>query len=165
MVLNYNMIYLQTFENYTNTKTYEFAYTCVNPVSLSELEDIIDNMKEITSTTFFKHVDYDNEAYNQSKKELLNDFHVSYYRCPKYDCYVLVHSGIEHVFKNTIDKIKKEKTKKEKISYKLLQTYNNYSVGDDIENFGKITKIFSYPDGQVQYEIDNKRYFNSSYFE
>lgn len=164
------MIYLQTFENFTNTKTYTFAYTCVNPGSLSELEDIIDNMKEITSTTFFKHVAYDNEVYDQSKKELLNDYHVSYYRCPKYDCYVLVHSGIEHVYKNTIDKIKKEKTKKEKTkkektSYKLLQTYNNYSVGDNIENFGKITKIFSYPDGQVQYEIDNKRYYNSSYFE
>ena len=114
-------------------------------------------MKEITSTTFFKHVAYDNEVYDQSKKELLNDYHVSYYRCPKYDCYVLVHSGIEHVYKNTIDKLK--------TSYKLLQTYNNYSVGDVVENFGKITKIFSYPNGQVQYEIDNKRYYNSSYFE
>ncbi len=76
-----------------------------------------------------------------------------------------MHSGIEHIYKNTVEKSRKERDISSKADYKLLKTYNNYNVGDNIENFGKITKIFSYPNGQVQFEIDKNRYYNSSYFE
>lgn len=91
-------------------KKYEFSYSCVNPLSLEELEYICDNMRGIDAKTFLKYVSLSqiNAALLWSVKYasvalLLKDWHIRYFKLKKneIDVYVMVHSAVEFVFKNT----------------------------------------------------------------
>jgi len=86
---------------------YEFAYNCVSPSSSDELENIIDNMKEIKANTFLKKVSLD-EINNSlmygiryTKQSILKDWSISFYRIKKngIDAFILRNSCIEYVFK------------------------------------------------------------------
>jgi len=160
--MNTKKYIITSFSEYLN-ESYNYYYSCVNPTSYDELMFIIDNMKEITPKTFFNNVNYNDDVV--SKKELLNDYHVRYYRCKKgkIDCYVLKHSAIEYIFKSDDIKsdIKPIKKIEEPANYELLKSYKNFKIGDYIDNYGKITNIFHYLDDDTyQFEFNRKTYIN-----
>ena len=160
--MNTKKYIITSFSEYLN-ESYNYSYSCVNPTSYDELMFIIDNMKEITPKTFFNNVNYNDDVV--SKKELLNDYHVRYYRCKKgkIDCYVLKHSAIEYIFKSDDIKsdIKPIKKIEEPANYELLKSYKNFKIGDYIDNYGKITNIFHYLDDDTyQFEFNRKTYIN-----
>ena len=84
-----------------------YRYNCTSPISLNELEYIIDNNKKITLNKFVKLVnktDFKNlvAALGYSKDFKINeDWHVTYH-CGKFkngeQFAYLQHSGIEYVF-------------------------------------------------------------------
>lgn len=88
----------------------KFQYNCVNPRSLSELEYIVDNYKNITYSTFIKNVDKEqlqdlkvDLGYTPgSLPTLKTDWAVRFGKVflPKKQiwAYILIHSGIEYVF-------------------------------------------------------------------
>jgi len=161
--------------NFINEK-YEFAYSCVSPEDYNELIFIKDNMKEISKTTFYKNVDIDDvlnifDVYNNDKMFLLNDNHITYYKFNKgdVDAYIMVHSGIEYIFKNDIKKIKKDRLKTKLYNYdddewtnnenyRLIKSYKDVSVGDILPKSKKVVvRIFQYKDSKnIQFETNDK---------
>lgn len=100
-------------------KKYEYVYSCVAPSDSSELEYIIDNMREVTVNTVLRKLSVKdlnltalqliNDAlmYNlrfKSVKQLKKDWAMRYYvlKCSKrnLDVVVVVNSAIEYVFKS-----------------------------------------------------------------
>ncbi len=100
-------------------KKYEYVYNCVAPSDSSELEYIIDNMREVTVNTVLRKLSVKdlnltalqliNDAlmYNlrfKSVKQLKKDWAMRYYvlKCSKrnLDVVVVKNSGIEYVFKS-----------------------------------------------------------------
>lgn len=88
-------------------KVLRYAYNCVNPDDLEELNFIIDNGEEITREEFIKRVSI--RDLNSLEKSLgysddfkmENDLYVSYWKVIYKDewIYYFCHSAIEYVFK------------------------------------------------------------------
>lgn len=87
-------------------KKYKYLTNCVN----SKCEDItkmVDNAKNITSNTFFKHVDIKEISYffgysirSKNGLTIKNDWHIRYFKS-KFKgnpCYFLTHSCIEYIY-------------------------------------------------------------------
>lgn len=100
---------------YSSACDYQFAYTCVSPRDLGELEWIIDNMEEIRWNEFKRNVGKREleasgllEPYKDSNLSIDKDYAVSFYKAEgcyeeklEYiDAYIVVHSAVEHVFLN-----------------------------------------------------------------
>lgn len=85
---------------------YTLSYNCVSPASKEELDIILDNMVEITGKTFLKYVPFEEVkgfAFKKTKKSFLDDWSLRFYKLKRkkmnLDVYVLVWSGIDHIFK------------------------------------------------------------------
>ncbi|MCK5614131.1 hypothetical protein KAR91_70355 [Candidatus Pacearchaeota archaeon] len=77
--------------------------TCVNSTA-EAIDNMTDQAKEISFSTFKKHVDTlkieEDFSYAGSVLRLKNDYHVKYFKS-KYKgrpCYYMVHSAIEYVY-------------------------------------------------------------------
>ena len=81
----------------------KFAYTCVNPESKEDLEVILENSKEITQNTFFKHICLDDfELSGFNKKDIKKEPYISFYKSKdskEKEVVYFVFSAIEHIFK------------------------------------------------------------------
>ena len=84
--------------------TFEYHTCCVN--STAELiNDMVDNSREITADTFFRHVSLRgvNDQFGYTGTcipSIKKDWHVAYYKST-YEgkkCYYLVHSAIEYIY-------------------------------------------------------------------
>lgn len=85
----------------------EYQYNCVYPQDIDELNDIVDNMKEIKPATFFKRVNLqtinDSLMYVRYKslRQVRNDYGNNFfsYKRNKQLIYILNNSAIEYIFK------------------------------------------------------------------
>ena len=85
----------------------EYRYNCVSPLSLKELNFIIDNSREIKNATFKKKIGNENYkelentlGYNRALR-LHDDWAVSYFKSKKpngVEVAYLRHSAIEYVY-------------------------------------------------------------------
>jgi hypothetical protein len=90
---------------------FSFYSDCVNYPDLEDLNEIVDNQKEITLGTFSKHVDKNqfkdlksNLGYNKGFK-IDNDWSVTFHKSKDKDnnlVYFMCHSAIEYVFKKEL---------------------------------------------------------------
>ncbi len=79
------MKWVKYFESYINN-SYEFAYNCVSPDSLEELDAIINDMynknTEVSVDDFLKNVDFGKIKEvlpYKTEESLKNDYHIKYY--------------------------------------------------------------------------------------
>jgi 8-oxo-dGTP pyrophosphatase MutT (NUDIX family)/GNAT superfamily N-acetyltransferase len=144
---------------------YEYYANCTAYPNLSDLEEIIENAKEILITTFKKKIGDENfrefSAMLGYDKHLRieNDYHVSYYKSKDLNgdtVYYVKHSAIEYIFK-AVDKYKQGG----QVGYK-------YNVGDKVSFIGiggvKFVGVIEYLGAVGMYEVKyrNKGRWTSS---
>lgn len=150
-------------ESYNLSESYEYEYCCISPKSAEELDFIISNMKEVSTEKFYKNISMGKaiEAvrsgvgvdYDFNPDLIKTDWSNRYYYINKkgIDAYILVNSGVEHIFKNTEPKTTKPKTPKYKSSGNLKE-YKGFKIGDILtKSKFKILDIHQQPNGLIQF--------------
>lgn len=152
-------------------ESYDFDYCCISPRSQKELDYIIDNMVEVSKEEFFKNVDVNDAIdgvasgvgvdYRQYKDPvgfIKRDWANRYYKIDKkgIDAYILVNSGVEHIFRNTERKPRASKSEPSKRIDKNVE-YRGYKIGDLItigNSKKRIEDIVIHPNNQTQFYVD-----------
>jgi len=154
-------------------ESYDYEYCCISPKTPEELDYIIDNMKEVSKEEFYKNVDVNDAIdgvasgvgvdYRRFDKGfdkdpagfIKRDWTNRYYKIDKkgIDAYILVNSGVEHIFRNSEKKVKKY-SPRNKPSKNI--EYRGYKVGDLVKlglNNYKIEDIVIHPNNQSQFYV------------
>jgi hypothetical protein len=156
-------------------KEYEYSYCCINPKSNKELDFIIDNMKEITSEQFCTVINFKDAiqavkqgvgiSYDWNPQMIKTDRSNKFFKINKngIDAYILVNSGVDHIFKNINAKTKEKKPKFKRTGN--IKEFGEFKIGDILPKSGfKILDIITHDSEQTQFYLktNNGNYWYDS---
>lgn len=89
---------------------YQFAYNCVAPSSKIELNEVCDNMRQISVSTFLRYIPFHYASMvimyvtYINERQFRNDWSMSFYKYKndKYKYLILRNSAIEYIFKSKL---------------------------------------------------------------